>query len=123
MGLRDTVWTAATSEGEALSGRELDAVRLVAEGKSDWEIAVIFGISEHTARFHVDNARRKLGAVNRAHAVARLAAQGRLHPLEGEGRDARSTPATVRPPPASSAGPWRGPRPGSSPRSGRGSVR
>jgi len=44
----------------------------VAEGKSDWEISVILGISETTARFHVDNARQKLGAVSRAHAVARL---------------------------------------------------
>ena len=35
-------------------------------------VAVILGVSEATARFHVDNARRKLGAVNRAQAVARL---------------------------------------------------
>ncbi len=55
-----------------LTNRERDALALVAEGKSDWEISVILGISEATARFHVDNARKKLGAVSRAHAVARL---------------------------------------------------
>jgi LuxR family quorum sensing-dependent transcriptional regulator len=57
-----------------LSERERDSLAYVAEGKTDWEVSVILGVSESTARFHVDNARRKLGAVNRAHAVARMAA-------------------------------------------------
>lgn len=56
----------------SLTARERDALSWVAEGKSDWEIAVILGLSETTVRFHVDNARKKLGAVNRAQAVARL---------------------------------------------------
>ncbi|HEX8381366.1 MAG TPA: helix-turn-helix transcriptional regulator [Allosphingosinicella sp.] len=55
-----------------LTDRERDSLALVADGKTDWEISVILGVSEATARFHVDNARRKLGAVNRAQAVARL---------------------------------------------------
>ena len=55
-----------------LTGRERDALSWVAEGKSDWEIGVILSLSETTVRFHVDNARRKLKAVNRAQAVARL---------------------------------------------------
>jgi len=58
-----------------LTVRERDALALVAEGKTDWEISVILGIAEATVRFHVDNARRKLGAVNRAQAVARLVNQ------------------------------------------------
>jgi len=57
-----------------LTARERDSLLWVAEGKSDWEISVILGVSETTVRFHVDNARRKLKAVNRAQAVARLAA-------------------------------------------------
>lgn len=62
-----------------LSARERDAISWVAEGKTDWEISVILGISESTARFHIDNARRKLGGTNRAHAVARaLSAWGSL---------------------------------------------
>ena len=56
----------------SLTVRERDALALVADGKTDWEISVIFGVSEATARFHVDNARRKLGAVTRAQAVARM---------------------------------------------------
>jgi DNA-binding CsgD family transcriptional regulator len=55
-----------------LTVRERDALALVAEGKTDWEISRILGVSEATARFHVDNARAKLGAVNRAQAVAKL---------------------------------------------------
>jgi len=57
-----------------LTPRERDAMAYVAEGKTDWEIGVILNVSEATARFHVDNARRKLRAVNRAHAVARFLA-------------------------------------------------
>jgi len=55
-----------------LTTRERDSLNFVAQGKTDWEIAKILGVSETTARFHVDNARRKLGAVNRAQAVARF---------------------------------------------------
>lgn len=58
-----------------LTSRERDSLALVADGKTDWEISVILGVSEGTARFHVDNARHKLGAVTRAQAVARLVNQ------------------------------------------------
>jgi len=65
-------------EPAALTPRERDAIAWVAQGKSDWEISVIAVFFETNARWHVDNARRKLGAVNRAQAVARMAAAGRL---------------------------------------------
>ena len=61
-----------------LTARERDAMAFAADGKSDWEISAILGVSEATARFHVDNARRKLGAVNRTQAVARMATEGLL---------------------------------------------
>ena len=64
----------ATVDEVHLTDRERDSLGWVAEGKSDWEIAMILGLAESTVRFHVDNARKKLGAVNRAQAVARLAA-------------------------------------------------
>jgi LuxR family quorum sensing-dependent transcriptional regulator len=63
-------------EAVRLTPRERDSLAWVAEGKSDWEISVILGVAETTVRFHVDNARRKLGAANRAQAIARLAAAG-----------------------------------------------
>lgn len=75
--LTEKLMTFAAPPGAAevrLTERERDVLAWVAEGKSDWEISIILGLSETTVRFHVDNGRRKLGAVNRAQAVARLAA-------------------------------------------------
>ena len=67
-------FAAPATDEVRLTDRERDALAWVAEGKSDWQISRILGVSETTIRFHVDNARKKLGAVNRAQAVARLAA-------------------------------------------------
>ena len=74
-----TVETRRPDGAVGLTDRERDALAWVAKGKSDWEISRILGVSEATARFHVDNARRKLGAANRAHAVARMAVAGLLY--------------------------------------------
>jgi len=59
-----------------LTRRERDCLAFVADGHTDVEIADLLGISEPTVRFHLNNARRKLGAVNRAQAVARFAIRG-----------------------------------------------
>jgi LuxR family quorum sensing-dependent transcriptional regulator len=59
-----------------LTDRERDCLAFVADGRTDWQIAALLGISEPTVRFHLNNARRKLGAVNRAQAVARLVSSG-----------------------------------------------
>ncbi len=64
--------------GHNLTPRELECMAFVADGKTEWEISVILGLSESTVRFHADNARRKLGAVNRAQAIARLAQSGAI---------------------------------------------
>jgi len=66
--------TGAGDEPPPLSRRERDCMAYVAMGKTDWEIGTILGIAQSTAHLHVENARRKLGATNRAHAVARMAA-------------------------------------------------
>lgn len=57
-----------------LTRRERDVLSFLSEGKTDWEISRILGVAESTARFHADNARRKLGASNRTQAVARYIA-------------------------------------------------
>lgn len=67
-----------SSEGETLTQRERDCLAFVADGYTDRQIADLMGIAEPTVRFHLNNARRKLGAVNRAQAVARLATRGLL---------------------------------------------
>ncbi|OKO69999.1 MULTISPECIES: LuxR family transcriptional regulator [unclassified Bradyrhizobium] len=43
--------------------------RLVAKGKSSWEIGRILHISENTVNFHLKNAMRRLGATSRIQAV------------------------------------------------------
>lgn len=53
-----------------LTPRETECLKWAAEGKSEWEISQILGISEHTSEKHLLNAKRKLGAANRVHAVA-----------------------------------------------------
>ena len=53
-----------------LTPREIECLELAADGKSEWEISRILGISEHTSEKHLLNAKTKLGAVNRTQAVA-----------------------------------------------------
>jgi LuxR family quorum-sensing system transcriptional regulator CciR len=48
-----------------LSRREVECVKLVALGKSDWEIARILGLSVHTARQYVKRARSAYDIVSR----------------------------------------------------------
>ena len=64
------------SPADKISPRELECLRWVANGKTDAEIAEILSISEATVKFHVNGARRKLGARNRAQATARLVLSG-----------------------------------------------
>jgi DNA-binding CsgD family transcriptional regulator len=53
-----------------MSGREIQAARLVALGFSDAEIATQLGISESTAHKHVESGRKRLKARSRAHMAA-----------------------------------------------------
>jgi len=64
------------SRSVKLTLRETECLGWAAQGKSEWEISQILGISEHTAEKHLINARVKLGAVNRVHAVATAIRQG-----------------------------------------------
>ena len=54
-----------------LTHRERECLMWTANGKTSWEIAVILGVSESTATFHLRNATTKLKASNRAHAAAK----------------------------------------------------
>jgi two-component system, NarL family, response regulator YdfI len=54
---------------EALTVREIEILRCIAEGLANKEIASRFGISEHTVKFHVASVMGKLGAQNRTEAV------------------------------------------------------
>lgn len=52
-----------------LSPRELQCLRLIAGGKSDWEIARILGIAEETARQYAKRARQAYDVVSRTQLV------------------------------------------------------
>lgn len=55
---------------ETLTPRELQVLRMLANGLANKEIAARLGISDHTAKFHVTQILGKLGAATRTEAVA-----------------------------------------------------
>jgi len=61
---------------EQLTPREIEVIRLLADGLPNRIIAEQLGISEHTAKFHVNAIIGKLGAHNRTEAVTRAARSG-----------------------------------------------
>jgi DNA-binding CsgD family transcriptional regulator len=54
-----------------LAPREIECLKWKAAGKTDWETAMILGITEKTVRFYLDLARVKLDASNVTHAVVK----------------------------------------------------
>jgi LuxR family transcriptional activator of bioluminescence operon len=56
---------------DILTAREKECLRWAAEGKTAWEMSVILSISERTACFHLDNAKKKLNSVTRTGAVSK----------------------------------------------------
>jgi DNA-binding NarL/FixJ family response regulator len=62
----------------ALSAREREVLHLVAEGLPTKQIARSLSITERTVKFHVNSIFHKLGAENRAQAVALAAQRGLL---------------------------------------------
>jgi LuxR family transcriptional activator of bioluminescence operon len=64
----------------ALTFREQECLRWVADGKTSWEISRLLGMSERTVNFHLNNAMLKLNVSNRQHAVAKAALQRLIHP-------------------------------------------
>jgi pimeloyl-ACP methyl ester carboxylesterase/DNA-binding CsgD family transcriptional regulator len=66
------------SAAALLSRREREVLVLVADGRSDREIADRLTVSHHTVHRHVANIRRKLGSGSRAAAVAEAARLGLL---------------------------------------------
>ena len=67
---------ASAADAEALTPRERDVLRLVAEGKSDADIARELVLSPHTVHRHVANILRKLDLHSRAAAAAKAARAG-----------------------------------------------
>jgi DNA-binding NarL/FixJ family response regulator len=71
-------WIRPPEDGpaEGLTARETEVLGLLAEGLSNKGIAARLGISEHTAKFHVNAILAKLGAESRAAAIVKAARLG-----------------------------------------------
>ena len=54
---------------QILTPREIEILRMIADGLGNKEIASKLGISDHTVKFHISSIFAKLGASNRAEAV------------------------------------------------------
>jgi DNA-binding CsgD family transcriptional regulator len=68
----------SANEAPYLSAREIEILGLVAEGRTDNEIAMQLCISAKTVSWYVKEIRTRLDARSRAHAVARAMRQGIL---------------------------------------------
>lgn len=69
---------AGSSAEIELTQRECQCLAWIARGKTVADVAVLVGITPRTVGFHLDNARRKLGAASIAHCVAEALRRGWL---------------------------------------------
>jgi DNA-binding NarL/FixJ family response regulator len=60
--------TAAAEDSPGLTRRELEILRLVAEGHSNAQLARMLWVTEQTVKFHLSNVYRKLDVANRTEA-------------------------------------------------------
>ena len=67
---------ATKADGSTLTEREIEVIRLVAQGLSNQQIAHELFISVSTVKFHIHNASRKLHAGRRAELIHRATASG-----------------------------------------------
>ena len=63
---------------EELTARQMEVLRLLADGMRNGEIGRRLGISANTVRTHVEQIRRAMGASTRGQAVAKAREKGLL---------------------------------------------
>ena len=63
---------------DPLSAREREVLQLIAQGRSNREIAQALFVTEHTVKYHVTSLFNRLDVTSRAEAVGRAAALGLL---------------------------------------------
>ncbi|WP_409331250.1 response regulator transcription factor [Trujillonella humicola] len=90
-----------------LSARELDALRLLAEGRSTAQVAAAMSISRNTARARIHHLRTKLDVSSRQQVVPRARDLGLLG-LDGAGAGRRRRPAGAPSPGHTPASPGNG---------------
>jgi DNA-binding CsgD family transcriptional regulator len=62
--------------GAPLSPRQIDCLRLIAAGKTEWEIGIILNLSPRTVHEYVEGARRRYGVRTRSQLVLAAARDG-----------------------------------------------
>lgn len=70
------------NRSKPLTPRELECLELLANGYSNFEIGKALGIQPPTVALHLSNARKKLGALTREHAVGLAASRGLVRVVE-----------------------------------------
>jgi two-component system, NarL family, response regulator len=78
--LKTTSRRASAAGREPLTGRELEILRLVAEGRANREVAKILWVTDQTIKFHLQNIYGKLGVRNRIEASHWAIARGLVRP-------------------------------------------
>lgn len=68
-----------TATRPRLTRRELEILRLVADGRSNREVAKLLWVTDQTVKFHLANTYRKLGVRNRIEAGLWAAEHGLVH--------------------------------------------
>lgn len=66
----------SNSKNYDLTNREKEALKWAIEGKTNWEIGVLMGVSARTAQFHITNCQTKLGVSNRTQAAIKAVTNG-----------------------------------------------
>jgi DNA-binding CsgD family transcriptional regulator len=66
-------------EPVSLSSRHIDCIALIAQGKTNWETALILGLSEDTVHEYVQEAMRRYGVRRRSQLVLRAVRDGHLN--------------------------------------------
>ncbi|MDE2183695.1 MAG: LuxR family transcriptional regulator [Alphaproteobacteria bacterium] len=79
---RRKLYTDIDIKGVHLTARERECMHWAAQGKSRWETGQILKVSAWTVKFHLDNAKAKLGVRTVTQAIARLERAQRYMPLE-----------------------------------------
>lgn len=85
--LQETATKLPSKRRDILTRRERDCLILTGHGRSEKEVALALDISPNTVRVHIENAKRKLGASNKSHALilALLAGETELSDFEDTG--------------------------------------
>jgi DNA-binding NarL/FixJ family response regulator len=65
----DRAFEVETESSEEITSREIEVLRMLAEGLVNKDIATRLGISENTVKFHISAILDKLGASTRTEAV------------------------------------------------------